>query len=335
MKKLNLLVAMAAMMMVVFVSCEKDEIDLENSTMSSTEKRIVDFDASFTKKSTAMDNIHIDSLVWYAEATFNYKYGSPNLDYSNVITDSIFMNVSLTDAEIIEGTEAYSAYVTMNNFIATQYADYKAEHKHMIVMNVAVKERTNNSAVIVLYSTIGQVIEIPSELKSAMDPFQDYDWWHAYQVGRCNGYNETHPSTENAADQLERYIKTHHPDFEYLTNDRVFYVDILDPWDCNPVYWEGNNNNDPATSWMYPTIVYGPDWAEECLSPDAMYFLLDHMDEALFNRHDNFPTHHPFNIEVFAHGAVGKSYGEHGYEFSLGIRKYRTLFYEAIPSLMD
>ncbi|MDA3867337.1 MAG: hypothetical protein PF489_11405, partial [Salinivirgaceae bacterium] len=195
------------------------------------------------------------------QTTFNYKFGYPELDYDNVITDSIFMNVALFEGDIVEESEVFAAYVNMNNFIAKQYEDYNGESKQFVVMNVGVKEKTETSAVIALYSSIGTVTEIPSELKEATDPFQYYDWWHAYgyEAGRCNGYNSSHPSSENAADQLERYIKTHHPDFAYLTHSRVYYVDFPEEWEYHDVIWDGNYNTDSATSDMYPTIVYGPD----------------------------------------------------------------------------
>ena len=188
MKKLNLLVAIIAAVMVVFVSCEKDENDLIASSNENTEMRIQNFKASILKKSTTGDNMPLDTLVWYAEAAFNYSYGFPYLDYAEVITDSTLIEIEVEAGCEVTYAEVIDSYSEMDNFIATVYNKYNVKNKHVVSVDL-VKESCNESKAFVwLYVKVGEyyVYDDKSQFKTTSNPFVIFDSWPAYGEGYLN-----------------------------------------------------------------------------------------------------------------------------------------------------
>ncbi len=320
-----LFLSLITALMVVFVGCEQEEFDLQSeNSYDATTQRILDFGSSLTKKSGNGDNMHIDSLVWYSEAWFNLNYGHPHLDYENVTTDSMKITIDLREGSMVTPDIVANTHIEMNNFIVKQYDNFLDDPKHMIVMDVNLRSQTSSKAELWLYSTIGKSINENGDQKSVSNPFEYYDWWHAYyfEGGRCNGYQSQFPSDENAADQLEKYFKDHNSDFAYLNSPRVYFTDVITGED---IYWELVYNDDPNTQDLYPTLVYGPDYERTCLSPDDMYFFLSKMDDVLIhNRPDSYTDKHPFNIVIEARTATGKekSGGEHVYLYDLGVKHF-------------
>ncbi len=312
--------------MVVFVGCEQEEFDLQSeNSYDATTQRIVDFGSSLTKKSGNGDNMHIDSLVWYSEAWFNLNYGYPHLDYENVTTDSMKITIDLLESGMVAADVVASTHIDMNNFIVKQYDNFLDEPKHMISMNVSLRNLTATQAELWLHSTIGKVVDAPETKSDVLDPFKYYDWWHVIE-GRCNGYQAEFPSDENAAYQLLDYYRSHNSDFAYLNSPWVYFTDQPNPWEYPDVIWDNTWNNDPETQDLYPTLVYGPSYDRTCLSPEDLYFFLSKMDDVLIHNRpgpDEFADLYPYNIDIEITGDVGQgSHTEYGYEFELGERHY-------------
>lgn len=206
-----------------------------------------------------------------------------------------------------------ATYIKVNNFLVDQYENYKHKAKRLISVNLKLEGSNQNAAGIWVYSTIGKLL-VENNLKSS-SPFQDYDWWHALDIGRCNGYNSTHPSTENAMNQLERYYITHNNAFKYLNPYYYdyYFTDIEGPHYC---YGHGSDWDMYVwDSWNY----------DECISPELMNYFLQHIDDVIV---DNLSGgRQPFNLQV---GYTGLStIYLHMYEFESG--RYHG---RAIPALM-
>ena len=321
-------ITLLGVIIIAFLSCEKDEMEDLNQTpeMDATTKRIVDFKNELSKKNTTGESMHIDSLVWYSEATLNFSYGHPYLNYTNKTTDSIRIMVDLTENLLVSYEDVVNTHIKFNNFVYEQYESFLDHPKHMIVMDIVLLEVNALQAELCLYSKIGKVTE-QENLKYVNDPWEYYDWWKAYeyQGGRCNGYGSQYPSTDNAADQLELHMDPHNADFRYLSDPDVYYTDIPPTWEYPDAGFDNSPNNDPQTQDLYPTLIYGPEWMRDCLSPDDMFFLLSQMDDLLIHdRDDNYPDKYPHEIEIWAAGPPGDGtrFGEHWYEFKLGDRNF-------------
>lgn len=326
MKKLNFLVAIVAAMTVIFVSCEKDENDLTTSSNENTEMRIQDFKVSILKKSTTGDNMPIDSLVWYAEAAFNYSYGFPYLDYAEVITDSTLIEIEVEAGCEVTYAEVIESYNEMDNFIATVYNNYDAKNKHVVSVDLVTESCDETTAYVWLYVKVGEfyVYDDEGQFKSTFNPFTIFDSWPAYLEGYLNCGSNSFPGL--TTERLEVYMKYYNSNLSYLVAPRVYFTDIVS--NCGLEY-TSVPNNDPATQSEYPYYIYeSTSWGRECLSPDDMNFMLQHMDHVLLEvMAAPYPGKLPHNIDIQDSFINGKAEIIASYYIvaDMGIKHVRTV----------
>ncbi len=268
-----------------FFGCEKDEFEMKNTTnFDNTEQRIIDFKAGIAKKDRNGENMHIDSLIWYVEAAMNYSYCHPGLTYEFKQRDSVLISVDLIDGCTVSPENVDAMYIEVNNFLVDQYENFKHESKRLIAVNLEMEGSNQSGAGVWVYSTIGKLLD-EGDLKSS-NPFQSYDWWHAWAPGRCNGYNSTHPSTENATDQLERYYITHNDAFDYLNPE---YYDFYFTNVSGPHFFFGYGDD-------FSNYMWDDDNYDECISPTYMNYFLQHIDDVII---DHLPrSGKPFDLDV-------------------------------------
>lgn len=317
MKKFNYFM-MAALLIVGVSSCEKDEMDANPITsLDGTEQRIVDFKAAVQMKSTQGLDMEVDSLIWYAEAAMNMSYGHLHLAYDGRRTDSLLVTVDLADGCTVSGENVVDAYITMHNFIASQFANYKADNKHIIVIDIRKEGANDEAAGFWIYSTVGSVFE-DGNLKSSTPFNHEYDWYHCFEKRRCNGYQETNPAYFNAADRLSVYSTS----FVGLGNSsRYFYTDVQNKWVDDPSRYP---NNDSETNEQYPYLMYESDrWQRTCLSPADMSFLYNSLHTIVSSVSEESGDKEPCYLNCVAAAAVGREYIIHIYEFKVGIKHVR------------
>lgn len=302
-----------------FSGCEKDEIEMQQPTENyETEQRILNFKDEIAKKDRNGESMHIDSLIWYTEAAMNYSYCHPGLTYEFKQRDSVLITVDLIDGCSVSPENVEATYIEVNNYLVEQYEGFKHEPKRLIVVNLELEGSNQSSAGIWVYSTIGKVYE-EENLKSS-NPFQSYDWWLAIGSGRCNGYNSTHPSTENAMDQLERYYITHNDAFDYLNPDyyNYYFTDVSGFY-----HFYGYNADSDWDLYMWDDSNY-----DLCISPTLMNYFLQHIDEVII---DDLPVGgKPFNLQIYPESIPsGRGTNLHEYRVQAG-----TYHGRAIPALM-
>ena len=304
-----------------FFGCEKDELETKQSEKyDEVTQSIINFKANMDKKSTFSDPISPDSLVWYIEATFNMYYGHPGIYHDIKETDSLLVSVDLIDGCEISPEDVYASYVTVNNFFCDEYESFKYDPKELVVMDLKLVGATETVADIMVYITIGRPEQENKQLKTAgSNPFETYDWWNAIDPGRCNGYNTSYPSIENAMDQLEKYYITHNEAFEYLDLTKVYdyyFTNIVTPVD--PFY--GAEGGD------YSVFIWDAGDYTYCISPTDMNYFLQHIDEVIIDENP-YTGKKPFNLDVIHEQLTGKL-DLHAYKANYG-----TYHWSPFPAL--
>jgi hypothetical protein len=313
-------------MTVIFVSCEKDENDLTTSSNENTEMRIQDFKASILKKSTTGDNMPLDSLVWYAEAAFNYSYGFPYLDYAEVITDSTLIEIEVEDGCEVTYAEVIESYNEMDNFIATVYNNYDAKNKHVVSVDLVTESCDETTAYVWLYVKVGEfyVYDDEGQFKSTFNPFTIFDSWPAYLEGYLNCGPNSFPGL--TTERLEVYMKYYNSNLNYLVAPRVYFTDIVSDQIISAYEVP---NNDPITQIEYPFFLYESDyWDRVCLSPEDMYFMLQHMDYVLLDfMAAPYSGKLPHNVDIHTEFATkkGRELAAYFINADMGVKHVRTI----------
>jgi len=321
MKKISYLL-IGAISMLAMLSCEQDELDKTSTSQPNMmAQRIVNFKSEVELKSSNHSPMELDSMVWYVEAALNMTYGHPHLSYVDRRTDSLWVGVEFHDGCLVSGVDVANTYHTLHNFVAQQFLSYSKTDKHIVVVDVRKEGENADGAGIWVYSTVGSALA-ESDLKITSNPFQFYDYFHAWLPGRCNGYNNQYPTTDNAPMQLLRHLSKNDR-MHYINNHHYYFTDIV--VGVNPADPFQFFNNDSQTSNVYPTLVYFEDeWQRTCLSPADMFFLLDHIDDVLIDGLGvSYPGKVPMNIEIIYQSPVGKDMVLHLYYCDFAIKHYR------------
>ena len=310
-----LVVAIFSAISITFFSCEKDETNEKQPVeYDAVSQSIINFKTNMDKKSTYSDPISPDSLVWYIEATFNMYYGHPGTYHDIQATDSLLVSVNLVDGCEVTPEDVYGTYVTVNNFFYDAYESFDYDPKELVVMDLKLLGTNVDAADLMVYVTIGKPDEEASQLKTTKDnPFQYYDFWNAIAPGRCNGYNTSYPSTENAMDQLMEYYMTYNDAFEYLDLTKV-YDYYFTSIDNSPIFHGVDEENWDAYIW--------DDWNNPytCLAPSNMNYFLQSIDEVIIDNNP-YTGKKAFNLNIYLDG-IGNVYC-HTYECDYGNYHWR------------
>lgn len=181
------------MTVALFHACKKDkEVNSKSENLNEQsfkdaqlEKRIISFrdKIDFIRENPSLksgtDPMEVDSAIWYIEATSNLTYGDASTDLEKYVIDSAFIEVPLTNGQIL-WSDMQEAYDQVIDSLSAHNAAITASNKQLIVADVALKETNDNTATFEVTSGFGTDGE-------SYPWNNDYPWYWGWELGRCDG----------------------------------------------------------------------------------------------------------------------------------------------------
>jgi hypothetical protein len=216
MKKLCLVLSTLAVLIIVILSCKKNQ-DLSSSQVNSPvltdqtsqnmQQRILAFKSQIENHLKTGSTMPIDTAVRYTEALVNYTYADVANNLMGLSVDSVYINVSLTNGKV-STLEASSVYNKIVDSLTVQYENLPSQNLHLIFADVFSKDSTTGHVKFGIISAFGYGSTI-----NYGNFDQDKDWWiFGYAWANAGGYCEPSPyagthTNDDGAGQIERRIR--------------------------------------------------------------------------------------------------------------------------------
>lgn len=294
----------------IIYSCQKDnnKINKQNNefSISKYDQQIEDKILTFRNKidmirenpslKTGNDPMGLDSANWYFEATSNLTYGDASTTSYDYVIDSSFIDVSLTNGEIL-WLDVQIAYDQIIDSLSAHYDEITAGEKQLIAADISLEETTSDSTSFMVTSCFGTG-PVNGGVYSDFG-VDDYWKWGASWMnsgGYCDGPYAGTQLDSDAAEEIEFKINGrkavpvgnyYYTDISVLTFDAFDapYGISLDGVPCNDCNILNPNDIIPNDN-MYDYYIFRS-YSElpnhhDCLCPDEMNFYLDSMEDIIY-----------------------------------------------------
>lgn len=217
MKKLCLVLSTLAVLIIVILSCKKNQ-DISGSqvnppaqmdqTSQNIEQRILAFKSDIENRLKSGSTYSIATAVWNIEALVNYTYADVANNLEGLSIDSVFIEADLTNGKI-SSAEAASVYDAIIDSLTIQNSNLPTTNLHLVFADVFSRDSTATGKV-----TFGVISAFGYGSPINYGNFdQDIDWWiFGYAWANAGGYCEPSPyagthTYDDGAGQIERRIR--------------------------------------------------------------------------------------------------------------------------------
>lgn len=275
MKHISFYVAFSTIAAILtFNSCKKEELVNANDTniAERISKYIYDIENGSNLKSQRF--MAIDSVIWYTEASLNYKHSQSNISFSELAFETSLIAVDYQDGDIVAFDEVIRVQREMKQKIKTHFKNIGNPKKHMRLVDVKLVEKNPESkkATLVVKTAIG--VGDPTVLVL----FGATDWWYyGWSQGKCSAY--TGGVGSDAAKEIEWRINN---SIVYPAN--TTFTDVYTAYEINPLDYPNPTDTIAADNW-YDYLMYFNEESEflpqsqqtfhTCLSPTENRFYLN------------------------------------------------------------
>lgn len=219
----------------VITSCNKNEEIIQpkkaeagvikNINLEEKLKAFINKAENPTKSGSTMD---IENAMWYIESSLNYGYADAGQDISNLIVDSAFVDIPLTNGGILE-SEAGTAFTAIRDAMSEQFHAIKAENKYLQSVNIQIIEpelKSGSENIQVKASVVYN-----AEETNPQSGFGNDDWWfygmrEMNSGGYCAGTYAGTQTDPDAAEQLMNKVHARKP----VYSGRTWYEYPIDKW---------------------------------------------------------------------------------------------------------
>jgi len=306
----------------IIYSCQKEQTVIdksENQTGQSfkdaqLEKRIIVFrdKIDLIRKNPSLksgtDPMEVDSAVWFFEATSNLTYGDASTTSDEYIIDSSFIDVPLTNGEIL-WLDVQIAYDQIIDSLSAHYDEISAGEKQLVAADISLVETTQDNATFKVTSCFGMgPVDGGVYSNFGVDDFWKWGASWMNDGGYCDGPNYGTQLDSDAAEEIEFKIngrKAVPVGNYYYTDISILFINAyygddgisLDDIYCNDCSILNPNDNIPNDN-MYDYLVFRsysvyPNH-HDCLSPSEMNFYLDGMEDIIYT---NAYQWYPFELD--------------------------------------
>jgi hypothetical protein len=295
MKKIIIPVSIAFALILIVLSCKKNQSDSDSINSQSTlvseadqsvECQILSFKSALEKPLKSGSGYMIDTAVWYIEALTNYTYATIDNDHKGNSLDSVFINVSLSNGKV-SLTEAASVYNKIIDSLTVQYENLPSQNLHLICADVFSRDSTAGHVTFGVFSTFGYGPTISlGEFHEYVD-YWTFGWGQYNNGGYCDGENQGYDTDSDAAMQIEHRIRHMIPVYtprRYPTDVKHFFIncngDVRDLDEGIMYYCDFTNGDDqtPEDNYYDQYMFYNnSSWQNFhfCLTPTEMNFYLN------------------------------------------------------------
>jgi hypothetical protein len=145
----------------------QEDIRMENKILSFNKKM------KKAKENSEKSTISIDSAIFYLEAVANYNFVEP-VSVTNKFTDSIIISIPSMGDQVLLADIAAS-YLLINDDTKQHYDDIQSPEKHILSVDVELKEATGDTKTAKITTTYGYGHNIPAS--DCYEPYtESMDW---------------------------------------------------------------------------------------------------------------------------------------------------------------
>ncbi len=184
---------------IVFTACNKDTSLTEvEKNIDLTEQKILDFKAKMLAPNKSGETMSIEDAVWYIEAALNYTYCNMETT-DNVIVDSAFVTINLTETDEIDFNNVITAY----NELETDLENILGED-NMLLTDIEYIQNLDKSG----DATFKLTTVRGGDIDENRFHFNATDYWKPiFELGKCDIYTG-HAIGHDASSQVEKMINT-------------------------------------------------------------------------------------------------------------------------------
>ena len=237
------------------------------------------------------ETMSVDSAKWYLDAAFNLTYSFIFDSFTDFYTDSVFIEVTLTDGEI-DLNDLSASYFELYDKLHEVYDSFSGENKDLYLSNIEIVESKSETVTFKTTATFGD----RGTSSGDEQPFAEGD---NLKYGDKLGYCNPPPYTSDDAakkikqatlDYRDLYIQDEGEDWHaYYTGPTALvqvysYNDLFD----NPNDPGTPTNTDPYDNirdrlMMYQYKTYNPENFTECIYWEEMNFYYFGTHEVVYN----------------------------------------------------
>ena len=302
-KKLSIIIILLAVLF-VSQSCKKEEAVKQNdvtkhkeflsTSQASTITLIKKFMSQLANPSTE-DQMSIEDVVWYIEATLNYKYAHiEKVNYSDYISGNMNKKYSLNPDGYIDFSQVKDLYDEFENQLSIEFAKIKSDDKWLIIVDIDY----DNINLSMFYAFGDKKVSL---VKQA--PYWA-DWYYGEDLGKCNGGGV--PS--DAANEIDKELRVdfianhpYHPETRWIANSVIypgpaipggypFQFSLINPTDITPQ----DNKYDYILFYCYEAW---PNY-HTCMSSDEMDFYYNGAVHLISTLEGFYPNREVVNLKL-------------------------------------
>ena len=268
-----LFIFFAGLVILLTTGCKKDTSPKtqNKTTLSALDSKINRMIKGFKTdmKSHLKDGeeISIDSVIWYIEASLNETYARADNSKEQIWMDSSFVNIPLAGNNTVLLSSIKDAYTELVSDLSDHYHSISGE-KSLIYVDISFSSIQTDNLTLRMKDYIVSMPMIPVPTNWTFGP-TDY-WFWGEGMGRCGSYSGY--IGQDASTRLTTYANG-----SLGIPGVIFYTDITTTPDIYPpdVPTTGNpyGYNNTLLFWCSGT----PPEIQQCLSPDVMNYYLDNL----------------------------------------------------------
>jgi hypothetical protein len=313
-----------------FWSCKKDNNNEQTKQQDEQKdlavyKKIKAFDNKLKLKEGDSTTMSLDSAIWYMEASLNVNYGRPDLVYTKMHTDTIYLPIQYNENGSINFNQISQVYDQILNDYQNAVCN-PANPYHYLVLSDIEHGVLKSGNQIAIYQTYGVSTGGSGNGSNGVPntppypPFsQGEDWLYGNMKGKCDG---TMQWISDAGEELEKkYINK---SMAYSSNIKIINVESPTAW-----YDEYPTTNNPYGQYKLYMHLY-PTQCVPCVSSNELNYYLSTAPTILFGYNNAPPDQRGerpvgkdlFFADVFSketHQSDGQWRYEHYYSLKYGV----------------
>jgi len=271
MKSINLIV-LTCIFAVVFNSCKKDELPINNNNAAKSEValKIKNFIAKVESPERTEWSEVADEMIWNVEAALNYLLCEPWKKQIDSEFDSVFVEIPI-NGNIVKGSDIINLWNELKTWVTERGANSGFDY-HFHLIDVDLKEVSLTTAKLGIYVQIAQtatedVVETRSLIGFGFPAYGSTDWWWwGKNGGKCNGFTGSGDAAIKIRQRINAYgVAVPGPGYSFTDVSMAFFNYSTHPVGAT---YPSNNNGSYLTFWQRNTL---PDF-NLCLSPTEMNY---------------------------------------------------------------
>lgn len=262
-------------LIIILVGCNKESnqpVQLYQSPTASDYKihrAIETFKADIKSILKVSEEISIDSLVWYMEASLNETYARSDNNIEQLLIDSSFVEISMTNNHTVLLSDLNVAYNTLIDTLSGHYHSVSGD-KSLLMVDISILLITDHNITVRMKDYIANRPVPPNSWTFGASDH----WYWGLGLGKCT---ETGFQGLDATTQITAYANNSLPfggSMQYFIN--ISNSGVIFPWEV-----EASSPNPfgyVSTLLYFNSSDFLPE-TDDCLEPAAMNYYLSNLKQ--------------------------------------------------------